>query len=223
MKVRRWLIIGIVVAAVAILMLPPYLSWLDYEPDVVVTADTEPELVWDYPWDRGLDMSVSWSTSIYEKDEYPYASTRSPITGLKTVDLQVSYVAFDLVDVWHPWDTEEYTLDKPSFTDYLAYWYGISTAEVIPTDSLAYARLSCVFTFTEGSLAGTEQQLDLVPDDPTAKDIIYPFNEAGGYSDSFVVYTRSYSGIYTFTLAIIAEVSATLTSDSVTFEYVNRY
>ena len=221
MKKRRWLIIGIVVAAVAIIMLPPYLSWLTYEPDVVVVPVAKPE--WDYPWDRGLEISVAWSTSIYEKDEYPYASTRSPVTGLKTVDLQASYVAFDLVDVWHPWDVEDYTPDKPSFTDYLAYWYGISTAEVIPTDSLAYARLHCVFTFSEGSMAGTEIQIDLVPDDPTSKDIIYPFDEEGFYSDSFVLYTRSYSGTYTFTLAVTATGDGTIGDDSVTFTYFNRY
>jgi hypothetical protein len=221
MKKRRWLIIGIVVAAITILIVPPYLSWLSHEPDVVVVPVAKPQ--WDYPWDRGLEISVDWSTSIYEKDEYPYASTRSPATGLKTVELSVSYIAFDLVDVWLPWDTEEYTPDKPSFTDYLVNWYGFSTGEVIPTDSLAYATLTCLFVYSEGSMAGTKEWIDLVPDDPSAKNIIYRFDEEGFYSDSFVLYRRSYSGTYTFTLAVTAVGDGTIGDDSETFTYVNRY
>ena len=229
MKVRRWLIVGIVVAAVAILMLPPYLSWLDYEPDVVVTKteDIAPELVWDYPWDRGLEISVDWTASVFEKEAWPYATAINPATGLKEpCDLQVSYDNFDIVDVpdWVPTYTyTDTTPDKPGFWDYFTGYYGVSTAEVIPTDTLAYARLGCVFTYSEGSLAGTEVRIDLVPDDPSAKDIIYSFDEAGDYSDSFVIYTRTYSGTYEFSLTVLAEVSATLTWDVVTFEYINRY
>ena len=221
MRRRRLLTIIAVVGAVLILFLMPYLSWLNYEPDVVLVPVEKP--TWDYPWDRGLEISVAWSTSIYEAADYPYVSTRSPITGLKTVDLQASYVPFDIVDVWLPWDTEEYVPDKPSFGEYFLNYYGVSTGEVIPDDGLAYARLSCLFTYTTGSLIGTKTWVDLAPDDPSAKDLVYPFDEAGDYSDSFVMYRRSYSGIYTLTLAVTAVGDGTIGDDSVTFTYINRY
>ena len=231
MRKRRLIILAGVVVAVLALMLPPYLSWQDYEPDIVVTKteDIEPDLIWDYPWDRGLDISVSWSTSIYEKVEYPYVSTRSPATGLKTVELSASYVNFDIVDVpdWIPTYTyTDTTPDKPSFWDYFSEYYGISTAEVIPTDSLAYGRLSCLFVYYDGEMEGEKEWIDLVPDDPTAKDIIYPFNEAGDYSDSFSVLRRGISGTYTFTFVVMAgtpDTFASIGDDSETFIFINRY
>lgn len=221
-KSRLLLIIAALVAAV--LLVPPYISWLSYEPQVVIVEDAPPELVWDYPWDRGLDISISWSTSVYEKADYPYASTRSPVTGLKTVDLQATYYNFDIYDVpdWIPTYTETVP-EKPGFLDYLASYYNLPLGEVIPDDGLAYGRLSCLFTFSEGSLAGTKMWLDLTPDDPSSKDRIYPFDKAGDYSDSFSMYTRTYSGTYTFTLAVTAIGDGTIGDDSVTFVYVNRY
>lgn len=207
-----------------VIMLPPYLSWQDYEPDVIVTetADPEPTFIWDYPWDRGLEISVSWSTSIYINDEGE-VTTWPPETSTKMTDLQASYEAFDVVDVpvWVPTYTEvDITPDKPDFWDYFANYYGISTAEVIPTDGLAYARLTCEFTNPDG----VKRWIDLAPDDPSAMSLIYPFAEVGDYSDAVEIYVRTYSGTYEFELTVmLTSGPVSIGDDSVTFTYVNRY
>ena len=203
-----------VVAIAAMLLVPPYLAWQDYEPDVVVMDAPMPD--WDYPYERGFEWHMWWSVSVWETSVYPYATTRDPSTGQKMVDIQVTVQRFDIYDVWHSWDTVEVVLPKPSFTDYLASYYGISALAI--SGELCTIRLSCFFTDAD---TGDKRWLDLDSADSTS-DIIIPVDEPGAYSGDLWAYTPLHTGEYRWSV-VTSVGNGNIGDDYVVVPVVNPY
>jgi hypothetical protein len=203
LRKRLLIIIGVIVL-IGILIGVPYGAWLNYEVDTVVADDAS----WTYPWDRGIEFNIAWTATV---------SDVGTLYLHGECDLQVDYTYFDIFDL-----PAVDTPDKPSFLDYLANYYGITTATVIPTDALFVVRLSCLFV----DESGTKSWVDV--SEVVGNERYYGYDETGFYSDSFVIYRHGITGEYTFSLTVLVldaydNFSATIAWDKVVIPVVNPY
>jgi len=193
-----------VIVLVAILIGVPYGAWLNYKVDTVVVDESS----WTYPWDRGIEFNVAWTATV---------------TDVGTVylhgdcNLGVEYAYFDIYDL-----PAVEVPDKPSFLDYLADYYGMNTATVVPTGSLFAIRLACLFVDEDGVKSWVDVS------EVVGNDRWYGFEETGSYSDSFVVYRHGMTGTYTFSMTVLVidaygNLSVTIAWDNVTVSVVNPY
>jgi hypothetical protein len=132
----------------------------------------------------------------------------------------VDYTYFDIFDL-----PAVDTPDKPSFLDYLADYYGMSTATVIPTDCLFAIRLACLFVNEDG----VKSWVDLNPGPNTpGNERWYGYDQLGSYSDSFVLYRGGMTGTYTFSMTVLVvdaydNLGVTIAWDNITIPVVNPY
>lgn len=204
---KKWLVIG-AVAVVAVVLALPYISWLSYESDVA--AYEEP--VWPYPFERGREWNIGYTLESVMKSVWPYFTA--------DVDLSVNQEYFDVIYEETPPEPE-----SVSFVDYFSMYYGISAASFVPDDSKIAVVIRCQF---EDANTGIKWYLDLSPDNLYTKDAWYGYDTAGTYSESFVLYTRGYSGTYTWSLTVLTEGSpdvwnVTIAWDKVVVVVVNPW
>lgn len=194
----------IIIAVIVVLVALPYYAWSNYEADVAVYE----EPTWEYPFERGYEMSIAWTATTIAKADYPYMTA--------TCDLTVNSVYFDILD----WDTEQ-APESVSFWSYFADYYGMGIGSVVPEDSVFAVSMTCLFEKPDGSK-------EWIPIGEDGWVRWYGYDSAGTYSDDFVVFTRGQTGTYTFRLTVLVEGSpdtwnVTIAWDKAVIDVVNIY